>query len=625
MFALERIDPRRSLVAAIAWLVIALSMSLVIAANLWLRGFVRQTLLEQHSQRLENAVEHVGAELDTALSLRLQTVSTVAAMLSDNVERSEPEVLQRALAAVYREVPDLTWMAVTDANGDIVAATDRSVIGSNVYQYAWISQGLDTTWVEEGMTPDSRFLKLTAPVRNADGAIIGVVAARLSWNWVEKLSAGISAAPGEWLLVDRDGVVRLGPASLLGQDWRSRLSPVTPFDPTVSGLGTDASDLPSRILVRRLVGGRPHLLAQSESTSRDTLQKVGWKVVVIQPVATVAAIASDIEWRITVTLLLLGAAAAVVGISIARRLTRRVSGIARSADAVLAGKTRQIEVPPGLDEAARLGKALNRLLAALQRERDELRALNAELDQRVAQRTEQIRRLAHEARDAAVVRERLRLARDLHDTLAHSMMAMLTEIRLLKRLASTQPAELPDELVRAEQAAREGLHEARLAIAQMRSNPVRDIGLGPALTELVQAFAERCGIEASVVGDDSASRFAEEPGETLFRMTEELLRNVERHAGASEVIVTLCGRPGRRQPVAERRRRRGRLRSGCSGRRPLRLDRAARAGRGDRCQLVDRERAAAGHDGAIGVAAARMKEKSLAARPDEPGRFVNPR
>ncbi|WP_418319156.1 histidine kinase [Piscinibacter sakaiensis] len=535
------IDPRRSLAAAIAWLVIGLSIGLVIVANLSLRGHVRQTLLEQHGQRLESAVEHVGSELDTALILRLQSVTTVAAMLSDQVEPSEPEQLQRRLAAVLREVPDLSWLAVTDANGDIVAATDRAVIGSNVYQYAWLSQGLDIAWVEEAVSPGARFLKLTAPVRNADGAIAGVVAARMSWDWVQQLTAGIDSSPGQWLLIDRDGVVRRGPPALLGRNWRDMLADITPFDPVVAGLGTDASDLPTRIQVRRLSGGYPHLLARADTARHQSLQKLGWQIVVIEPVAAVAAFATDIEWRITLTLLLLGVVAAFAGVWMARRLTRRISVIARSADAVQAGRADRIEIPPGRDEAARLGSALNRLLSALQRERDDLRRLNVELDQRVAQRTEQIRRLAMEAREAAVGRERLRLARDLHDTLAHSMMAMLTEIRMLKRLASTQPAALSDELVRAEQAALEGLREARLAIAQMRSSPVRDIGLAAALADLVKGFGERTGITVAFRCDHEVAPLTDERGETLFRMVEELLRNVQRHSGAHHLTVTLRG------------------------------------------------------------------------------------
>ena len=535
----RRIDPRRSMAAAIGWLLIALTLCLALAANLWLRSFVRTTLLEQHGQRLEAAAEHVNAELDTALLLRLQAVSVVATMLSEDVQDSQGERLKRSLQAVRRGVPDLIWLAVTDADGFIVAATDEQLVGQNVNQHAWISQGLDAAWIEDGRSPNERFLKLTAPVSNADGAIIGVVAANLSWNWVQKMVGEIRASPGEWLLVDRDGVVRHGPGALLGKRWQDLGEPVTPFDPTVAGLGTDGSDLPTRIRTRRLLDNRPYLIATPPNARDGTLRRLGWHAVVIQPVESVAAFATAIEWRISIVLSLLGLAAAAAGVVVAHRLTRRVSVIAHSADAVLAGSATRIEVPQGVDEAARLGSALDRLLDTLQRERDELRQLNAELDERVRQRTEEINRLAKESRDAAVVRERLRLARGLHDTLAHSMMAMLTEIRVLKRLASSRPDALPDELVRAEQAARDGLDEARRAIEQLRSNPVRDIGLGAALAELAKSLGERSGIELDCRIDPELAALAAEPAETVFHMCEEVLRNVERHAGAARLLVRL--------------------------------------------------------------------------------------
>jgi signal transduction histidine kinase len=213
--------------------------------------------------------------------------------------------------------------------------------------------------------------------------------------------------------------------------------------------------------------------------------------------------------------------------------------IARSADAVLSGSAQQIAVPDGADEAARLGTALDRLLRTLQSERDDLRSLNAELDQRVAERTNEIQRLAEEARYSAVVRERLKIARDLHDTLAHSMMAMLTEIRLLKKIAITNPNALAEELIEAEKAAHQGLQEARAAITQMRYNPARDVGLGAALNDYVRLFGERTGIKSRVECDPAVATFSEERAETLFRIAEESLRNVERHAGAHHVNVSL--------------------------------------------------------------------------------------
>lgn len=539
MSLLRRIDPRRSLAAAIGWWVIALTTCLSLAAGTGLRIFIRSTLLEQHSQRLEGAGEHVVAGLETAMQLRLQSVTIVATMMSEDVQHSDTQRLRRSLEAVRREVPDLIWMAATDPDGNVVAATDEAVIGRNVYQYAWASQGLDIAWIEEGRSPTEHFLKLTAPVRNADGAIVGVVAGQLGWGWVRAMAEGIEAAPGEWLLIDRDGIVRTGPAAMLGQRWADEPEARKPFDPTLSRLGPDASDLPPRIELRRLLADRPYLVVSTAQPAGGILHKLGWRVVVIQPVDSVAAFATSIQWRITAVLSVLGLGAALAGVSVARRLTRRISRIARSADEVGRGDAQRIDVPAGADEAARLGAALDRLLATLQRERDELRTLNAELDRRVTERTDEIRRLALESRDAAVVRERLRLARELHDTLAHSMMAMLTEIRVLKRLASTQPQQLPDELRRAEQAAREGLQEARHAIDQLRSNPVRQTGLGAALAGLARSVGERSGIEPDCTLDATLAPLASDAAETVFRIAEELLRNVERHSGAGHVRIVL--------------------------------------------------------------------------------------
>jgi signal transduction histidine kinase len=262
-------------------------------------------------------------------------------------------------------------------------------------------------------------------------------------------------------------------------------------------------------------------------------------VVVIQPLSQLMDISIRVQWQIATVLLGLGLTAALLGFSLVRRLTRRVRLIASSADDVLAGTAQQIAVPVGEDEAARLGAALDRLLNTLQQERDELKQLNVELDQRVAERTQEIQRLAEEARYAAVVRERLKIARDLHDTLAHSMMAMLTEIRLLKKLSVTQPEALAEELLEAEKAAHQGLQEARAAIAQIRYNPVRDVGLGVALQDYLQLFCDRTGIACHFECDPALATFSEERAETLFRIAEEALRNVERHAGARNVTVSL--------------------------------------------------------------------------------------
>jgi signal transduction histidine kinase len=154
-------------------------------------------------------------------------------------------------------------------------------------------------------------------------------------------------------------------------------------------------------------------------------------------------------------------------------------------------------------------------------------------------RTREVERLAEESRYSAIVRERLKIARDLHDTLAHSMMAMLSEIRFLRRLQTHDPAAVTDELARAEKVAHEGLQEARTAITQMRVTAVRETGLGPALANAFERFIDHTGLSGDFSADVEAARFGDERAETMLRMAQEALRNVERHARATRVVVRL--------------------------------------------------------------------------------------
>ena len=142
-----------------------------------------------------------------------------------------------------------------------------------------------------------------------------------------------------------------------------------------------------------------------------------------------------------------------------------------------------------------------------------------------------------------MTRERLRLARDLHDTLAHSLMALLTQIRLVRKLRTRlADDELEAELARAEEVAATGLADARTAITAMRRGKVGDDGLGPALQELLTRFSERCGVAATLQATPAAAGLANERAETVFRIVEEALRNVERHAGAHSVQLSLAER-----------------------------------------------------------------------------------
>jgi signal transduction histidine kinase len=558
MRALARyLDPRRSLASAIGWLMFALSIGLVVVASVWVDDIVRTNLIEQREGQLDSTADRIAAELNLNLALRLQSVRALAALLTTELREENKVTIRRILDNLQQASPEFEWIGAANPQGRVLAATSGVLEGASVADRSWFALGLKGSKIDDARlaplaakTPPAAadnapgpFVDLIASVIDAKGEMLGVIGTQLSSRWLQDLAESLGpesrgSAATEALVLDQEGTVLIGPASYKGKRWKSTLESTDTAAPIVTvNVPRGSVGRPRR--VEQLADGRRYLVAQATPRASDALHALGWRVVVLQPLQDATQRARILQVQITAVLLGLGLLAALLGVLLARRVTRGLDAIARSADAVRTGTTQRIAVPSGRNEAARLGRALDELLTSLQRERSALRTLNAELDQRVAARTREIERLADQARYTAVVRERLKIARDLHDTLAHSMMAMLAEIRLLRRLLAANPGAMAGELTRAEETAHQGLKEARAAITQMRFNPVRDAGLTAALDDLVKLFVERSGIPVDYTSDAPAGTFADERAETLFRIAEEAMRNVERHAGASRVTLSL--------------------------------------------------------------------------------------
>jgi signal transduction histidine kinase len=369
---------------------------------------------------------------------------------------------------------------------------------------------------------------LAAPIRNSDSALIGVIGAQLSWDWATKLETSLTKAlksghAVESLVVDSRGIVLIGPEALIG---------------TNVGLPANKNRGAVGHLVRRWTDNEEYVSGYAMSDGVETFPGLGWTVWVREPTVTAFASARALEHQIFAGLALIGLVGAVLGVAATSRLTRGLATITRSADDIRAGRASALVVPAGTDEAARIGESLRMLVDGLQRERASLETLNADLDARVAARTREVERMSEENKYAAVVRERLRMARDLHDTLAHSMMALLTEIRVLRKLIDTNPAALREELANAEMAAQDGLREARAAITALRQDAVRDIGLGASLAQLFKRFEDRKGVAVRFDSDKEADALADSRAEVLYRISEEALRNVDRHAHARHVVAS---------------------------------------------------------------------------------------
>ena len=164
---------------------------------------------------------------------------------------------------------------------------------------------------------------------------------------------------------------------------------------------------------------------------------------------------------------------------------------------------------------------------------------------RVQQQEEEIvrrtRELAEMNEAMAVVRERQRIARELHDSIAQSLGYLHLGLATLQaEIAAGRTARVEEALAELRKAAREAYEEARQAIFGLRSMVARSLGLTPTLTEYLHDWSRQTGITVDLkVEPEEAIALPPVVEVQLIRIIQEAMANIRKHAGARRVIVSI--------------------------------------------------------------------------------------
>jgi two-component system sensor histidine kinase UhpB len=168
---------------------------------------------------------------------------------------------------------------------------------------------------------------------------------------------------------------------------------------------------------------------------------------------------------------------------------------------------------------------------------DVIGAFNAMLDRLEAERTTAS---AHAL--AAQEGERQRIARELHDEIGQSLTVVLLG---LKRAADRAPEEeLREELHAIQETVRSSLDEVRQVARRLRPGVLEDLGLISALNALAAEVSSMSGVQVVRRLDTGLPPLGGEAELVLYRIAQEGLTNIGRHAHASRAELTLCGQPG---------------------------------------------------------------------------------
>ncbi|WNZ82255.1 diguanylate cyclase [Pseudomonas sp. P108] len=366
--------------------------------TLWFAGLSLLTLLsvgfyvghiatEQMKQASGNALLNTARSAASLLGEQLRERQLEVYLLSraPHLERGDldnPAIL-KSMQLRTQARAEYAWMGVTDAEGKVHQAVNGLLVGQSVQQRPWFQAGLRGEYTGDPheavllakMLPGLpngeplRFIDFAAPIRNADGQVIGVLGAHAHWSWVTRIveSAAFShknSTPDiEALIIDHDGKI-LYPEALAGQQ-------LAAMDSKLQGWTAGNGFLTSMVTV---------------PTPSSTA--LSWSIAVRQPLETALQPARLLLYK----LLILGVVAAVlfglVAYYLALYLSRPIEQLAHSARQVQNKQPgAQFPLQHPVREIAQLGQSIDAMTQSLLNKERELQEANASLEATVAQRT----------------------------------------------------------------------------------------------------------------------------------------------------------------------------------------------------------------------------------------------
>jgi signal transduction histidine kinase len=179
-----------------------------------------------------------------------------------------------------------------------------------------------------------------------------------------------------------------------------------------------------------------------------------------------------------------------------------------------------------------VGYMISTLIANQRKQRADLQNANVQL-------MKQAEALEH----LAVTRERNRLAREFHDTLAHTLSGMAVNLEAIKTVVPAEQTEVQEMLDHSLLAARKGLKETRRTLHNLRPTQLEDLGLCDALAGLLNSAAERAEFKINSRFPGQVLTLLPEVEQAVYRIAQEALENVIRHAEATFINFSLDSLP----------------------------------------------------------------------------------
>ncbi|MFN6465525.1 MAG: sensor histidine kinase [Nostoc sp. DedVER02] len=169
--------------------------------------------------------------------------------------------------------------------------------------------------------------------------------------------------------------------------------------------------------------------------------------------------------------------------------------------------------------------------------------MNAVLSERhsrekLAIANEKLREYAMRIENQATLEERNRIAREIHDSLGHSLTALNLQLETALKLWQSNPGKAETFLATAKELGSKALKDVRQSVSTMRSNPLQEQSLDGAIASLLENFHRSNGI-LPIYQTNLEYSLPPDINTAIYRITQESLTNITKYAGATEVKLEL--------------------------------------------------------------------------------------
>ncbi|MFZ0132217.1 MAG: ATP-binding protein [Desulfobacterales bacterium] len=459
-----------------------------------------------------------------------QVLITMADFFLEN--RDDPIRCQHFFERLLNGSRGYANLGAVGPDGEPIFSARPLPAGTNLSRHHWFLRAKEFRDFAMGgyhlSSTNEPVLFLAEPVLDKTRKPVAVVFAALNLDWLNRL--GFSTLID---LPDRSTVIQIDQAGVtLSYDphtgeWSEKA-------PVNADILKNVLARESGVLEAKGADGVPRLFAFAPLASSLNNRQIILIIAMPRAVAFAAAnrnLTRNLSLLGAVTLLALLIAWKGSEVFMLRQVRAMSSASRRLADGDLSARIGLVE---GQDELSQLSRTFDEMALAL----ESLHAAEKMAGEEIRQSREQLRHLTNHLQEVRE-EERTRIARELHDQFGQALSVLKMD---LAWLAKHRPG--PDHFVQTKLDAMGSIIDATLHVlhrvcTELRPVILDDFGLAAAIQWQTEDFQSRTGIACDLILESEAENLTQEESTAVFRIFQEILTNVARHAAASEVVIRL--------------------------------------------------------------------------------------